>query len=76
MTKGQWVSIFGDNLASLLRDKGMSQKQLAIDSGISEGMISDYIHKFSAPGISAVINIAYALDVDINELVDFGDRID
>lgn len=75
MTQGSWKNIFGDNLASILEEKGMSQNQLAKDSGISTGMISDYINKFAAPSVFAVINMAYALDIEIDELVDFGDQI-
>ena len=76
MTQGEWKNIFGDNLASILEERQMSQNQLAKDSGVSIGMISDYINKISAPGVFAVINMAYALDVDIDELIDFGDKID
>ena len=76
MTRGEWKDIFGDNLAAILKDKGMTQNQLAKTSGVSIGMISDYINKFTAPSIFAAINIAYALDVDVDELVNVGDRID
>lgn len=76
MTQGEWKTEFGDNLVSLLREKGFSQNQLAKDSGVSIGMISDYVNKFAAPNIFAVINMAYSLDVDIDDLVDFGEMID
>ena len=75
MTRGSWKSAFGDNLASILNEKGISQRQLSKDSGVTIGMISDYINKFAAPNIFAIINIAYALDIDVDELMDFGDRI-
>ena len=75
MTKDEWKKIFGDNLSALLEEKNISQSQLAKDSGVSTGMISDYINKQSMPGIPAIINMAYALDVDVNELIDFDERI-
>lgn len=75
MTQEEWKSIFGDNLSAVLREKKMTQSQLAKDSGVSMGMISDYINKRSVPGIFAAINIAYALDMDLNELIDYGDRV-
>ena len=75
MTRGEWKIAFGDNLAALLREKGISQNQLSRDSGISKGMISDYVNKFAAPNVFAIINMAHALDVDVNDLVDFGDTI-
>lgn len=76
MTKGQWISTFGDNLDDILQEREMTQMELALDSGISKSMISDYINKISAPSIFSIINMAYALDIDVDELVDFGDRID
>ena len=76
MTQTEWKEIFANNLIDLLNERGMSQRQLAIDSGVSTAMISEYINRIRMPGIAAVINMAYALDVDVNELVDFDDRID
>lgn len=75
MTQTEWKNIFGNNLVNILREKGMSQVQLAKDSGISMAMISDYINRRSVPGTFAIINMAYALDMEVSELVDFGDRV-
>jgi transcriptional regulator with XRE-family HTH domain len=75
MTQSEWKDIFGDNLISILRQKGISQARLSRDSGVSTGMISDYINKRSVPGLFAAINIAYALDMSIDELVDFEEII-
>lgn len=76
MTINDWSDNFSENLVGLLNDRRMSQHELARESGISVGSISSYINKNSLPGIKAVINLAYALDVDVNELIDFGDVID
>ena len=76
MTQTEWKDVFGDNLASILRERGMSQLRLARDSGVSTAMISDYINKRSVPGLFAAINIAYALDMGIDELVDFDESIE
>ena len=76
MTRDEWKNVFGDNLDAILQDKRMSQNELAKLSGLSPGMISDYVNKFTAPSLFAVINIAYVLDVDIDELVDVSDRIE
>lgn len=75
MTQSEWKEIFSDNLVSILEEKGMSQAQLARDSGVSTAMISDYINKRSAPGLMAIINMSYVLDMSVDELVDFGERI-
>ena len=75
MKQSEWKNVFGNNLSDILEEKGMSQAQLARDRGVSMGMISDYINKRSVPGIFAVINMAYALDMEVSELIDFGDRV-
>jgi transcriptional regulator with XRE-family HTH domain len=76
MTQTEWKRIFARNLVSILTDRGMSQRQLAIDSGISTAMISDYVNGVRIPGLPAAINMAYALDMDVGELVDFDERIE
>ena len=76
MTLREWTEVFGDNLVDLMESKHMTQQELAKASGLSIGSINAYIHSQSPPGIKAIINLAYALDVDMNELLDFGDTID
>lgn len=71
-----WMEAFGDNLSDILDEQGMTQQELAKASGLSVGSISAYINKQSPPGIKAIINISYALDVDLNDLLDFGDMIE
>ena len=75
MTQLEWRNVFANNLLCILREKGMSQAQLARDSGLSVSRISEYINMIATPTIFAIINIAYALDMDIDELVDFDSRI-
>lgn len=76
MDMKEWLDIFSDNLVELLEDRKMTQYELASDSGISTGSISAYINKQSIPGPKALINIAYSLDVSLDELMDFGSRIE
>lgn len=76
MTLKEWTGIFGDNLLDLMEEKHMTQRELAKISGVALGSINSYIQKQSPPGIKAILNISYALDVDLNELLDFGDTID
>ena len=75
MSELEWLDIFGDNLAGYLQDARMTQKELAIEAGIPESCISSYIRKQRIPTVRAVINIAYVLDIDIGDLIDFGDRV-
>lgn len=76
MTLKEWSDNFSDNLVELIEDRRMTQLELSKYSGISVGSISSYINKQSLPGIKAIINLACALDVDVCELIDFGDTID
>lgn len=75
MTQEEWRDTFGDNLASILQEQGMTQNELAKATGLSTSRISDYIHGYSAPSIFAIINMAYVLELDIGEFVDFGESI-
>lgn len=76
MTELEWIEIFGDNLADMLKESNMTQKELADAAGISESMVSDYIHKRRAPRLRAIINIAYALSCSVDELIDFEEMIE
>ena len=76
MTQEEWKDIFGGNLVSILQEQDMTQNELAKKTGLSTSRISDYIHGFSAPSVFAIINMAYALGVDINEFIDFEETIE
>lgn len=72
----QWLRMFGDNLRYLLDEYHMTQKDLAEMTGLSEGTISKYINRTQMPTVRAIINISYALDESVDDLVDFGERIE
>jgi transcriptional regulator with XRE-family HTH domain len=76
MTEFRWISEFGRNFQGIMQDAGFTQKQLARATGISEASISNYIHGTTMPKITAIVNIAYALECSVDDLVDFGSRID
>ena len=75
MTELEWLEIFSNTLINMMQDVGMSQRELASLTGISETTISRYLHKQQMPSVKAIVNIAYAFDFDVTELVDFGDTI-
>ncbi len=75
MSEIEWMDIFGDNLADMLKEKGMTQRELAEDAGLAESTISQYINKKKMPSVRAIVNLAYALCEDTDELIDFGDRV-
>ena len=76
MSELEWMDIFSNNLMDILIERGMTQRDLSDESLISESTISRYIHKQQMPSLRAIINIAYSLDIDVGELIDFGERID
>jgi transcriptional regulator with XRE-family HTH domain len=53
----------------------MSRRELADATGLTEATISYYINKRKMPGLKAIINIAYAFDISVDELIDFGEMI-
>lgn len=75
MTEVEWMNIFGDNLKDILNEYNMTQKELAEASNLNEATISRYIKKQRMPTMKAIINIAYALDCDVGELIDFDESI-
>lgn len=76
MSEQEWINIFGDNLAEIMAEQGYTQRDLADATGLSESSISYYVNKRRMPTIRAIINMAYVLDCDFNDFLDFGDRID
>lgn len=76
MTEQEWIDIFGDNLADMLKDALMTQRELADAAGISESVISDYIHKRRMIRLKNAINISYVLNCTLRELIDFEELIE
>lgn len=76
MKKKRWQSEFGDNLAIMMREENMTQEDLAKASGLSQSVISHYVQGLRAPSVKAIINIAYALNCSIDDLIDFGETLE
>ena len=72
----EWIDIFGDNLKDLMESKGMSRKEVAYEANLAVTTLSEYLNKRKAPSVRSIVNLAYALDCDVGELIDFGDMID
>ena len=75
MSEQEWLTIFGDNLAEIMEEQGYTQKDLADAVGLSEATISNYVNKRRMPTIKAIINIAYELDLDFDDFINFGSRL-
>ena len=76
MSQDEWREIFGGNLSDILEEIGMTQNELAKMTGLSKSRISDYINGYSTPSVFAIINMAYALGLDISEFIDFEETIE
>lgn len=72
ITQEDWLEIFAAKVQVALIESHTSQRDLAIMSGLSEATISCYIHKTKMPGVKAILNIAHALDMTVEELIDYG----
>lgn len=59
---------FAHNLSVLLADRGISQKELAYESNVSQPTISEIVRYKRIPGMHTIMKIAYALDVSVSEL--------
>ena len=70
MTQDEWKEKFGKRLITVLKEKNMKQSELAKMSGVSSSRVSEYISMKSVPTIFAIVNMADALDMTVEELVD------
>ena len=62
---------FGDVVTYYLKEKGMTAKQLADKSGLTESYISQVRSgRSSDPTFSRAVAVIQALDVDIDEFMD------
>lgn len=75
MSEQEWINCFGEAVVVRLHEMNMTQRDLAIATGLSDAAISYYVRKIKMPSPKAIVNIAYALDMDFNDLMDFGDTI-
>lgn len=76
MSEQEWLEEFSDNLQAMIREAGISQKELANISGISTSDISRYINGQQQPSAKAVVKLAYALECNTDDLIDFGETIE
>lgn len=76
MTQDEWMGLFSDNLASLMHERNMTQKDLAEETGLSKGAVNKYVNGTRMPGAKAILNISYALDCDLMDLIDFDEPIE
>ena len=76
ISEQEWLDIFGDNLISLMTEYGYTQGMLARSLNVSKSTISNYVNKVQMPGPRMLVNLAYEFDISLDELMDFGGRIE
>ena len=76
MTEKEWVDIFSRNLNELMQEYGYNQYDFAEEMGVSQSAVSHWLTGRRAPSVFSIVNMAYVLDVDINDLIDFGSCIE
>lgn len=68
METEEWMREFVCNLQIMMERRGISQKDLAIRSGISEAAVSRYCAGTQVPKGPALVNMARVLGCHIEEL--------
>ena len=58
----------GDRITTLLKEKHISQKDLAIAVGVTESALSRYINNEREPKLEVLANLATALDTTVDYL--------
>ena len=76
MSEVEFIDIFGDNLRSLMEERGYTRRELARESRISHVTISRYLNKERMPTAKSLVNLAFALECNLDELVPTYDYVD
>lgn len=62
--------MLGETIKRLMKENGYTQRQLAMRSGCTDFSISKYIHNERTPTIRICKNLAIALGVTVDELIE------
>ena len=69
MKEIDFIDIFANNLRYTMNYNNMTQRELADASGLDESVISRYLRGHVMPSTRCLVNIAYALDCSIEDLI-------
>lgn len=72
MQKEEYAKAFGEHLKNLLKEKGMTQVELARRAGVTEASVSRYISGQRSPRITQAYRMAWAIGIDMNTLIYLG----
>lgn len=62
------IDIFADNLRDLMKEVGITQRELAREINVNESTISKYLSKQIMPSFRNFMNICYVLDCEPTDL--------
>ena len=75
ITEQEWLDHFVDVVKAAMKRHGYTNKTLAKEALISESALSQYLNGHHLPTPRAVINLSYALQLSVDDLMDAGGRI-
>lgn len=65
----EFIDIFADNLREIMEEVGITQAELADESGLTRATINRYLNKQRMPDLRSLINICYILECEVTDLV-------
>ena len=68
--------VFGRRLRELRQKYGVTQQQLSIATGLTEGYISSMERGLKVPSLTTILRLAVALGCKVTELVSIFDKTD
>ena len=69
MDEFEFIRLFSENLRYYLSLSNITQKELSEYIGVDESTISRYLHRKLMPTAKQVVNLAYALNCDVSDLI-------
>jgi len=68
--------VFGQRLRELRQKYGLTQQQLSVATGLTEGYISNMERGQKVPSLTTILRLAVALGCRVTELVSIFDKTD
>ena len=68
--------VFGRRLRELRQKYGVTQQQLSVATGLTEGYISNMERGLKVPSLTTILRLAVALGCKVTELVSIFDKTD
>lgn len=69
LKKEEWRNDFVRNLSGMMNEENISQTELAKRSNLSKETINKYLNHQRYPSAIAVVNLAQALNCDVEDLI-------